>query len=115
MQNRYVGDIGDYLKLGILRALSPGYRLGVAWWLFPDEAHNGMGDTLDISTILSSGDTSIQTCSTSSSMSSHPAKGTCGHWRRLTSSQEPSLLARSSHPMSRSLSGSWSATHGSSG
>ena len=22
MQNRYVGDIGDYLKLGILRALS---------------------------------------------------------------------------------------------
>ena len=43
MQNRYVGDIGDYLKLGILRALSPGYRLGVAWWLFPDEAHNGDG------------------------------------------------------------------------
>ena len=43
MQNRYVGDIGDYLKLGILRALSPGYRLGVAWWLFPDESHNGDG------------------------------------------------------------------------
>ena len=39
MQNRYVGDIGDYLKLGILRALSPGYHLGVAWWLFSDEAH----------------------------------------------------------------------------
>src|SRR6478672_5257600 len=43
MQNRYVGDIGDYLKLGILRALSPGYRLGVAWWLFPDEGHNQDG------------------------------------------------------------------------
>jgi hypothetical protein len=43
MQNRYVGDIGDYLKLGILRALSPGYRLGVAWWLFPDECHNEDG------------------------------------------------------------------------
>jgi hypothetical protein len=43
MQNRYVGDIGDYLKLGILRALSPGYHLGVAWWLFPDEAHNRDG------------------------------------------------------------------------
>ena len=43
MQNRYVGDIGDYLKLGILRALSPGYHLGVAWWLFPDEAHNRNG------------------------------------------------------------------------
>ena len=43
MQNRYVGDIGDYLKLGILRALSPGYHLGVAWWLFPDESHNRDG------------------------------------------------------------------------
>ena len=43
MQNRYVGDIGDYLKLGILRAVSPGYRLGVAWWLFPDETHNRDG------------------------------------------------------------------------
>jgi hypothetical protein len=43
MQNRYVGDIGDYLKLSILRTLSRGYRLGVAWWLFPDEAHTGDG------------------------------------------------------------------------
>jgi hypothetical protein len=43
MQNRYVGDIGDYMKFGILRALSPGYHLGVAWWLFPDESHNQHG------------------------------------------------------------------------
>jgi hypothetical protein len=43
MQNRYTGDIGDYMKLGILRALSGGYRLGVAWWLFPDEDHNKDG------------------------------------------------------------------------
>src|SRR5580692_11447676 len=43
MQNRYVGDIGDYLKLGMLRALSPGHCLGVAWWLFPDEDHNKDG------------------------------------------------------------------------
>ena len=43
MQNRYVGDIGDYLKLGILRALPPGHRLGVAWWLYPDENHNRDG------------------------------------------------------------------------
>jgi len=43
MQNRYVGDIGDYMKLGILRALWPGYRLGVAWWLYPDETHNKDG------------------------------------------------------------------------
>ena len=43
MQNRYVGDIGDYVKLAILRALSPGYHVGVAWWLFPDEGHNKDG------------------------------------------------------------------------
>ena len=43
VQNRYVGDIGDYLKLGILRALLPGHRLGVAWWLYPDENHNRDG------------------------------------------------------------------------
>jgi hypothetical protein len=43
MQDRYTADVGDYLKLGILRALSPGYRLGVAWWLYPDEKHNKDG------------------------------------------------------------------------
>src|ERR1700741_4400774 len=43
MQNRYVADIGDYVKLAILRALAPGRRLGVAWWLFPDETHNRDG------------------------------------------------------------------------
>jgi len=47
MQNRYAGDIGDYVKLGILRALSPGYHLGVAWWLYPDEAHNDDGRHID--------------------------------------------------------------------
>lgn len=43
MQNRYVGDIGDYAKYALLRALSPGYRLGVAWYLYPDEGHNADG------------------------------------------------------------------------
>jgi hypothetical protein len=43
MQNRYVADIGDYVKLSILRALSSGRRLGVAWWLYPDETHNTDG------------------------------------------------------------------------
>jgi hypothetical protein len=43
MQNRYVGDIGDFVKVGILRKLMPGYRLGVAWWLYPDETHNKDG------------------------------------------------------------------------
>ena len=43
MQDRYVGDMGDYVKLAILRALMPGERLGVAWWRFPDEVHNADG------------------------------------------------------------------------
>jgi hypothetical protein len=43
MQNRYVGDVGDYVKLAILRQLAPGRRLGVAWWLFPNERHNNDG------------------------------------------------------------------------
>ncbi len=43
MQDRYAGDIGDYVKLGLLRALSAGRRLGVAWYLHPDEAHNSDG------------------------------------------------------------------------
>ncbi len=43
MQNRYVGDIGDYVKLGILRALAPQRRLGVMWWLYPNEGHNADG------------------------------------------------------------------------
>jgi hypothetical protein len=43
MQNRYVGDIGDYVKLAILPQLAAGKRLGVAWWLVPDEGHNNDG------------------------------------------------------------------------
>ena len=43
MQDRYAGDIGDFVKLGLLRAISPGRRLGVAWYRFPDESHNGDG------------------------------------------------------------------------
>lgn len=50
MQNRYVADIGDYVKLAILRALALGrgqrrtsFSLGVVWWLFPEEPRNGDG------------------------------------------------------------------------
>lgn len=43
MQDRYVGDIGDFVKFGLLRALGHGQRLGIAWYLFPDEADNGDG------------------------------------------------------------------------
>jgi hypothetical protein len=43
MQDRYAGDIGDYAKLALLRAISPDLRLGVAWYLYPDENHNTDG------------------------------------------------------------------------
>ena len=44
MQNRYTGDIGDFGKLGLLRALrSEGLSVGVNWYLVPDETHNGDG------------------------------------------------------------------------
>ncbi len=43
MQNRYVGDIGDYIKYALLRALCAGRRLSVAWYLYPDESHNNDG------------------------------------------------------------------------
>lgn len=47
MQNRYTGDIGDYAKYALLRALSPGLRLGLAWYLHPDESHNNDGRHTD--------------------------------------------------------------------
>jgi hypothetical protein len=48
MQNRYVGDVGDYGKYALLRALcgpdtSAPVRLGVVWCLFPDETSNNDG------------------------------------------------------------------------
>lgn len=44
MQDRYVGDIGDFGKLGMLRAISEtGLSIGVNWYLTPDEDHNGDG------------------------------------------------------------------------
>lgn len=43
MQDRYAGDIGDFIKLALLRALSPGHQLGIAWYRTLDETHNGDG------------------------------------------------------------------------
>ena len=48
MQNRYVGDVADFGKHGLLRFLSgatdvaepcPKLRLGLIWYMFPDERH----------------------------------------------------------------------------
>jgi hypothetical protein len=50
MQNRYVGDVGDFGKYWLLRALclpdadgDKGLSLGVVWHLVPDEGHNADG------------------------------------------------------------------------
>lgn len=50
MQNRYVGDVGDFGKYGLLRSLcrpesaqDPKLKLGVVWYLTPDETHNNDG------------------------------------------------------------------------
>ncbi len=48
MQNQYVGDIGDFGKYGLLRALAgEPLRLGVAWYLFPDEKDRPDGKFTD--------------------------------------------------------------------
>ena len=55
MQNRYVGDIGDFGKYGLLRSISgvldpatdQQFRLGIAWYLFPDESHTADGKFTD--------------------------------------------------------------------
>ena len=46
MQDRYAGDLGDFLTFGLLRWLVPSsgpLRLGVVWYRTLDEAHNADG------------------------------------------------------------------------
>jgi hypothetical protein len=46
VEDRYAGDPGDLLKLGLLRSLIPGglgLRLGVVWYRTLDEQHNADG------------------------------------------------------------------------
>jgi len=41
MKNQYVGDIGDYTKLGLLRVIeNAGFSIGVNWYLTPPDAGN---------------------------------------------------------------------------
>jgi hypothetical protein len=47
MKNRYVGDIGDLYKYALLRRLALVYgRLGVVWYLTPDNERNNDGGKL---------------------------------------------------------------------
>lgn len=41
MQDQYVGDVGDFAKFGLLRAISIGKCLGVAWYLHPKAGSDG--------------------------------------------------------------------------
>lgn len=67
MQNRFVGDIGDFGKYGMLRCLiSTGYRLGFNWYLTPDGTDNAGGfidylleNTPNISSVIVEGDWKI--------------------------------------------------------
>lgn len=48
MQDRYAGDLGDYSKLALIRALGGvGLRIGVHWCLADDESHNNDGRHID--------------------------------------------------------------------
>ena len=56
VQDRYAGDLGDYLKFGLLRWLVPpgssvSPQLGVVWYRTADEAHNGDGKHVAFSTL----------------------------------------------------------------
>ena len=47
MQERYVGDIGDFVKYALLRAVFEGFKLGVAWYLHPNESSSKDGRHTD--------------------------------------------------------------------
>jgi hypothetical protein len=47
MQDRYSGDVGDFAKFGLLRALGERMRVGLQYYLVPDESHNADGRHVD--------------------------------------------------------------------
>jgi hypothetical protein len=47
MQNKYAGDVGDFVKLALLRHLVYDANLGVAWYLHPDENQKGDGKHIE--------------------------------------------------------------------
>ena len=71
MQNRYVGDVGDFGKYGLLRALCnftevpispPQFRLGIVWYLYPDEPHNRDGEYTDYLVGTAANDAAFRVC-----------------------------------------------------
>ncbi len=65
MQDRYAGDIGDFGKYGLLRALcgadehGPALELGVLWYRVPNEDHKTDGRIIDY---LDPPDERLRTC-----------------------------------------------------
>lgn len=49
MQDRYAGDVGDFGKFSLLKFLfgDTNYKIGVIWYLYPDESHNADGGHTD--------------------------------------------------------------------
>jgi hypothetical protein len=47
MQNQYVGDIGDYVKYALLRYVTGTNKLGVLWYLHPNETRRNDGKHTD--------------------------------------------------------------------
>ncbi len=43
VQDRYVGDIGDFAKYALLRDVFEGAKLGIAWYLHPEESDSTDG------------------------------------------------------------------------
>jgi hypothetical protein len=64
MQDRYAGDVGDFMKLGLLRALTrdSGLALGVNWYLAPDEFHNADGKHISYLSPTNGFHTALRTC-----------------------------------------------------
>lgn len=49
MQDRYASDVGDFGKFSLLRCFfgESHNRIGVIWYLFPDESHNDDGNRIE--------------------------------------------------------------------
>jgi hypothetical protein len=65
MQDRYAGDVGDFMKFGLLRVLVGGelpLELGVNWYLTGDESHNADGKHTGYLDLDSSHHASLKVC-----------------------------------------------------
>lgn len=62
MQDRYVGDIGDFGKFHMLRSLfnNSNYNLKQIWYLYPDENHNSDGMYIDYFEKIKDCDTKLE-------------------------------------------------------